>query len=272
MRSIHELPVPDLDLNCPACHSPLAGLAEHRCSCGKPFDMVRLLARHRPIPDLGLTCPECEYPLTGLIDCRCPECGSEFDLVELLEEEAPRDDRVPDGAEGWPEVAPIGAPLFTGQEQPLPDFGLHCAACEQPLAGADNDICRHCGERFDLSLAPGRNWLNVEAFVPRHLAETCCSILHAAGIPYVRGRDMPLFAKPTQRRIPSAHILVHRDFYFDALYCIAEAARPASQVASDPWTCSSCDEHVPGGFEICWSCGQAHPGLDENCEHEDGND
>jgi DNA-directed RNA polymerase subunit RPC12/RpoP len=92
MRSIHELPVPDWGLRCPGCHSPLAGLPEHRCgTCGKPFEMGRLLGRHRPIPDLGLTCEKCEYPLVGLIDCRCPECGAEFDLVELLEESEPHD-------------------------------------------------------------------------------------------------------------------------------------------------------------------------------------
>jgi predicted amidophosphoribosyltransferase len=164
------------------------------------------------------------------------------------------------------------APLFTGQERPLPDFGLHCAACEQPLAEAAGDLCSHCGERFDLSLAPGKNWLSVEPFVPRHLIETCCSILHGAGIPHMRGRDMLMLTKPTaRRRIPTAHIVVHRDFYFDALYHLAEAARPTSQVASDPWICSSCDEQVPGGFEICWNCGQAHLGLNDICENEDGN-
>ena len=36
-------------------------------------------------PDLGLACPECSYLLTGLTSDRCPECGTPFSLIDLLE-------------------------------------------------------------------------------------------------------------------------------------------------------------------------------------------
>jgi hypothetical protein len=61
MQDIYELPIPDWGLGCPACHAPLAGLQQYRCSaCGEAFDIFDVLAAHRPIPDLGVTCPNCD--------------------------------------------------------------------------------------------------------------------------------------------------------------------------------------------------------------------
>ena len=60
-----------------------------------------------PIPDWGLICPKCRYPLVGLPAHRCPECGTEFDMADVVQT--------------WHRLRD---PRFTGHELPLPDFGL----------------------------------------------------------------------------------------------------------------------------------------------------
>lgn len=36
------------------------------------------------IPDMGSRCPTCDYNLTGLGQRRCPECGTEFNILQLV--------------------------------------------------------------------------------------------------------------------------------------------------------------------------------------------
>ena len=233
--------------------------------CGRPFNVRQLLAGHRPIPDIGLICPNCDYSLTGLDNSRCPECGVRFSLREMLEDS---------GAGGVSGLLNTDDPIdhhlkrrepsFTGDERPLPDFGLLCARCNQTLAGTTAQRCPHCGEPFEMTDYTGnRDWVALDWYVPAQGMSSVRGELYAAQIPYLldRARLSSLYtglviSKGSALRVP-------REFFFDALYAIREASRPPEACAREAWTCPACEQGVPAGFEVCWSCGRPHPGLDD---------
>lgn len=256
------LPLPDWGLRCPKCRAALAGAPSHMCpQCRTPFDLRQLLSRRRPIPDLGLTCSECEYTLTGLTGSHCPECGKEFDVWELLDTEDPSDEALDQPGMDVPtdHHATQRAPVFTGRERPLPDFGLFCGECESPLAGAEADACPACGCPFDLfGDIDEAAWLPIRAFVPPNVADAGRSILYAADVPYVLYNTsvIPNFFRPVSR-----DLMVPREFYFDALHALAETAGPAGEQIQEAWVCPECDQDVPAGFALCWSCGRPHPDV-----------
>jgi hypothetical protein len=116
-----------------------------------------------PIPDWGLTCPECFYPLKGLPSHRCPECGTTLDMPSLVHT--------------WTRLR---APRFTGEELPLPDFGLHCKRCDAPLVGATEHRCGACDTPFDIYAGyPTQPW-----FV---LDKQLCGDLPVAGVQALAG-------------------------------------------------------------------------------------
>lgn len=94
---IHQLPIPDWDVVCPACGYPLRGLPEHRCAeCGQRFNIADVVkswhtlrppqftGRESPLPDFGFTCDKCSESIAGSLDQRCRACGRLFDLdVEM---------------------------------------------------------------------------------------------------------------------------------------------------------------------------------------------
>lgn len=266
MVPIDELPIPDWGLKCPKCGAALAGAVSHQCSiCGELFNVRQLLSLHRPIPDLGLECPNCGYSLTGLPDSRCPECGMAFSLRILLGEEERADGIV--AAADWADPPdchiPKRAPAFTGNERPFPNFGLMCIQCERPLAGATDDRCPSCGQRFELTDFTGkRDWVLLTNHVPRSLAPSIRGVLYDNEVPYLldnaRLRVMygDLFAR--------GGIRVPREYFFDALYAIEQTRQPPPEYASKPWECPSCGEKVPSGFEVCWNCGRPHPLIDQS--------
>lgn len=262
MSDVEELPVPNWGLRCPHCDAPLAGAQQHRCTgCGEPYNIRQVLGAHRPIPDIELFCPECDYSLTGLTGERCPECGSNFSVREMLE------DRSPFGAVDLMGLGDPGDhhvrrrdPTFTGAERPLPELGLSCSACDEPLAGALGDVCPDCGKPFNLfALLEDDAWADVTDFVPATVRGLAKSILYGAQIPYLI--DNARLREIYGGRIPfvSSALRVPKEFFFDALYAFAEAAEPAGVHAMDEWVCPSCNETVPGGFEVCWNCNAAHP-------------
>jgi hypothetical protein len=181
-----------------------------------------------PIPDWGLECPRCRYLLKGLPTHRCPECGTEVHVPSLIRP--------------W---TPLRPPRFSGNELPLPDFGLTCDACGGPLVGAATHACVYCGEPFDpQALRPPGKW-----FILR--AETCA------------GLAMPAVQKSAFEILGGYSILFTRfriptEFYFEVLWLLqrtrqelAEARRPRR---AKPWTCPGCGQRNPGNFEICWNC------------------
>jgi predicted amidophosphoribosyltransferase len=272
MADIDALPIPDWGLACPHCGASLAGLDWYECrQCGEPFNIRQLLARHRPIPDLGLLCPNCDYSLTGLPGSRCPECGVLFSLRAMLE-----DISMAGGVDLLHIDDPVDhhlkrrEPTFTGLERPMPNFGLACARCDEPLAGATGNCCPHCGEVFELTDYTGTNdWVAVGVYVPREILSSCRSILYAADVPYLldRARLSSMYTGIIASTLSA--LRVPREFFFDALYAMREAIRPPETCARLPWTCPACEEDVPAGFEICWNCGRAHPGLAGESENED---
>jgi rRNA maturation endonuclease Nob1 len=255
-----ELPIPDWGLRCPKCDTPLAGMKEHRCeACGEPFNILRVLDAHRPVPDLGLQCNECGYLLQGLPSGRCPECGAEFSVQEMLVDQL----RMGSGAAIASQLADPDdhhvkrrEPTYTGDERPMPEFGLACSECAQPLAGADRDTCPACGQPFDLeAMVPPGDWLDITRFIPRGILILAKPILYAAGVPYLVDNAGLMGVYGGRIPLISGKIRIPREFFFDALHAMAEADEPDDSEAPGAWTCPACDEDVPSGFEICWNCG-----------------
>lgn len=200
-----------------------------------------------PIPDWQLNCPHCEYPLRGLPSHRCPECGRDFAMSDVVKP--------------WTRLRP---PRYTGDERPLPDFGLKCAGCGVSLAGAAASACSVCGRAFDLdALRPRGAWFLVDpAEHSGLLTPTVELLLLEEQIPYV----------PTSQRSPleiylgtnlmSGRLYVASEFRFEFRELMARtraerAARAA--VAKAEWPCPFCREPVPGSFDACWNCGAERP-------------
>ncbi len=194
-----------------------------------------------PIPDWDLVCPECGYPLRGLPSHRCPECGLTFEMRSVVK--------------SWTR---LGDPRFTGDELPLPDFGLLCADCGHPLAGAQSHVCPNCdapfgphdwvprAEWFDAGAAPG-------ARIPMLAIE---NILATEHIPYVirEGRD-PFGLDFRRLRVSS-------EFAFEFLWLIQKEAKRFEGCRDDgeeqDWVCNRCGSKNPSIFEICWNCAAPH--------------
>lgn len=257
MSWIDELPVPDWGLECPRCGGPLAGAPSFRCRlCGHPFNIRQILARHRPIPDVGLSCPNCGYSLTGLTGSRCPECGVRFSLRAMLADEPPAilRDR-PNWVEPSDHHLKRREPTFTGCERPLPDFGLICALCDQPLAGAVENRCPACGDPFELvDFAGNRDWVVIDRYAPHFTSNAVRAVLYGSRIPYLA--DVSWLGNLC---VPESCVRVPREFFFDALFALQQALEPPADFARQPWTCPNCRQSVPKGFEICWNCGESHP-------------
>jgi predicted amidophosphoribosyltransferase len=193
-----------------------------------------------PIPDWGLTCPHCAYPLKGLPAHRCPECGRPFRIDDLI---GP-----------WTRLR---SPTFTGSELPLPDFGLHCARCDQPLAGAMTRTCPHCAAPFD-----PRAWLPREAWflVTEELCHPIPSpavqaLLAAELIPYIPVGERSVTEIYGVQNAVTARVRVPREFYFDVRWHLRRAAEDARRCrTARAWRCPACGERNPANFEVCWNC------------------
>jgi predicted RNA-binding Zn-ribbon protein involved in translation (DUF1610 family) len=200
-----------------------------------------------PIPDWGLLCPVCRYPLRGLPTHRCPECGTKLDIPALIRP--------------WTRLRP---PRFTGDELPFPDFGLTCAACGAPLAGAPDHTCPDCGEPFDAqALRPRREWFIIDASLCGSLPVAGVqSVLAAEAVPHV-----PVDEKSVGEIIGGHGALHDRlrapsEFYFEVLWLLQKARKEVERVRGaggrPDWRCSHCGEENPGHFEVCWNCERIH--------------
>lgn len=199
--------------------------------------------RQLPIPDWGLECPRCRYPLKHLPEHRCPECGTRFQMDDIVR--------------SWTRTR---EPRFGGDELPVPDFGFHCSRCGGPLSGAAEAKCPHCGQPFDLQARrPRRAWFAVTATtcdpLPVPIVE---SALAAENVPFLPQEARSLFDIILGTRLTEMMLFVPRDFYFDACWLIqhAKAAAAASREAGDEgeWTCPACGEPNPAHFGVCWNC------------------
>jgi len=195
-----------------------------------------------PIPDWGLHCPICDYPLVGLPTHRCPECGTPIDVAALVRP--------------WTRLR---APWFSGRELPVPDFGLQCAGCGEPLAGAPERRCPACGGPFDLEhLRPRRRWFLVDAEL--------CGDLPVAGVQALFSAEyvphVPVMERTIGEIWGGASMMINRlrvpsEFYFDVLWLLRRAREEmdaARTAAETTWHCRACGEENPGHFEICWNC------------------
>ena len=200
-----------------------------------------------PIPDWGLECPQCRYPLVGLPGHRCPECGTAFDMADVVKP--------------WHRLR---GPRFTGGELPLPDFGLLCHVCRHPLAGARRRACPDCGVPFDLeAIRPRRNWFIVDQAMCGEVSLAGLEpLLAAEHVPHMRAHGKLLAEIYGVAKIVGSRLLVPAEFYFELLWLIRNAANEIEQVRREPgtpWTCPNCGEEVPEHFKVCWNCETARP-------------
>ncbi len=195
-----------------------------------------------PIPDWGLYCPKCRYSLRGLPSHRCPECGTEFDMADIVKP--------------WHRLR---EPRFTGRELPFPDFGLRCRSCQQPLAGARTRHCPGCRLAFDPdAIRPSRAWFVVDQVmcgeVPLAGLEALLAVEH---VPYTRAHRKAVAEIYGVTQIIGSRLLVPAEFFFELLWLIQRAGQEIERVRAQPksyWICPNCDEHVPAHFDVCWNC------------------
>lgn len=188
-----------------------------------------------PIPAWNLACPKCAYVLNGLPAHRCPECGAAFNMGDVI-----------------PTWARLRDPTYTGNELPLPDFGLACADCGHALAGATARSCPSCTKPFDpAALRPKREWFARRMGYETELDYAAWTALEVHQIPYIRHDP----ARP-YTMIGRSLVYIPSEFYFDFLHAIRDAdVRSRADAGSREWRCLSCRETNPNTFDICWSCG-----------------
>lgn len=214
-----------------------------------------------PIPDWDVQCPVCRYPLRGLPEHRCPECGTTFDMGKLVHT--------------WTRLRP---PRYTGRESPLPDFGLRCEHCGDPLAGAVDRRCGTCGAAFDLeALRPAGEWFDVgtpslsdpKGVTSADIAAPLMGVnapdtfdLDAASLAAELAEHLIPFvlhdeAQPHLGLLTRSHLRVASDYFLDYLAVLGSLRRSRLRPHRKAWRCPDCAKVVPGNFDICWNCGAA---------------
>ena len=197
--------------------------------------------RSLPIPHwLDINCPKCAYPLRGLPEHRCPECGHAFIIDDLVKPSTP-----------------LRPPEITAHTRPVPDLGLTCRKCDNPLKGLPGDCCRECGQPFNLTdFIPPEPWGEVSGRATSTETLLIFSHLRSLGIPCtLDDMSAPLGTRGADVILGDTRKLlrVRRDYYLDALAAITQATSQPGM----PWICPHCREEVPGNFDICWKC--QHP-------------
>lgn len=200
------------------------------------------------VPDWGLECPRCRYSLRGLTSRVCPECGTPFLVAELIRT--------------WTRTHP---PRVSAATRPLPDFGLACAHCRAPLAGATESCCPVCAAAFDLALIePRKDWFIADEALARPLdLLNLAVLLEAEAIPYYAQSGKSFTDLMLGRVAFGANLVIPREFYWDVRLLVRRAAVDIEQRRARPdagWTCDQCGEESPAHFEVCWNCGSGRSG------------
>lgn len=200
-----------------------------------------------PVPDFGLGCPNCNYPLAGLPSHRCPECGTAFDVRELIEP--------------WTRLR---EPSFSGQERPIPAWGLRCGACGAALEGATDHHCPECCADCSAQLAaPRKAWFEPDATLSKRLTVPgVMQLLAEHQIPYIPVQNTTFLEIHLGGGPIGGRLNVASEFYYDFLYAVDGALLEitrAADVVDAVWGCATCGESVPGNFEVCWNCDEPRP-------------
>lgn len=88
------------------------------------------------------------------------------------------------------------------------------------------------------------------------------SVLDNAGIlTYVRNQvtNTTVAEMPSGIFFPSLCVVNDEDY--DRAIALILEVRDGTPANLPEWTCDSCGESVPGGFDICWRCGAERPVL-----------
>jgi len=203
-----------------------------------------------PIPDWGLQCPGCGYPLRGLPSHRCPECGLRISIRELIRP--------------WTRLR---NPRVSGNELPVPDWGLTCPTCRRPLRGLPEHRCPQCGEAFDpQAFRPPGQWFVLDAGLCGSLPIAGVQALLAAeAVPYFPVAAKSLAEIYGGQAINLSGLRVPSEFFFEVLGLLqaarVEMAAARVKARTSFWICRGCGEENPGHFDICWNCqGARRPG------------
>ena len=149
-------------------------------------------------------------------------------------------------------------PRFTGDELPLPDFGLMCPRCGEPLAGAIERACPHCACPFDpKALRPQKEWFRLDDRLCGHMPlQSVMTLLAREYVPHLTREQ------PAHGMLPHAEdLLVAGEFYFDVLWLLRRQSDRmggrSGPVRRGSWSCRECAEQNPDTFEVCWNCNAA---------------
>lgn len=90
------------------------------------------------------------------------------------------------------------------------------------------------------------------------------NLLESAGIPCVIQNENTRTLGPSIYGYSTTNLLdpilcILDDTQLDAAKEILHAQLSTETTNSPDWLCPACNESVPATFDLCWSCGAAHP-------------
>ena len=268
--------IPDIGLRCPDCDYSLTGLTVRYCpECGEPFvlsdllpevleesasarrwQLERMVAASRLIvptklvrwlADLPRLTPTTAMGVMRQLE-RDENASLSIEHAKRLLERDP-DEELYD----WSNLPP---PRFTGKELPIPDFGLACAECGEPLAGWHKFDCPECATPADLpATVPDRPFVRAYRSPRLEQVRMAKLILDTNHVPNRLGNESLQMAMGELPFVQiSSEVLVPNSHYFDALYTLHHDWPESGAASADEWTCHECGEICPGTFEVCWNC------------------
>lgn len=155
----------------------------------------------------------------------------------------------------WTALQP---PRYSGQERPLPDFGLRCTACQSALGGATGSSCLACGAAFELKL-PRERWVALDAAWHEGIVGPLMEAqLEGHCVPFVVRKEHRLSDLYGSTPAGVSRIWFASEYYFDVLALTAKLRRELERgrAAAERTVRCECGEESPANFELCWNCGQ----------------
>lgn len=158
-------------------------------------------------------------------------------------------------------VFPDREPRIRHQDVLDGEIELECPKCKYNLTGVSGAYCPECG--IDIASEP----ISVFAAGDISLAWAAALVMDRAAISnmIVSGNFDPIIGMFATKS-GMTHLMVPMKFVHDAIELLDSefgkrifklGEKPAPKETSPDWICPHCGEENPGGFEICWQCGES---------------